>query len=549
MTMMNRATNDESVAAGDIKPTGADEVIWGAEVSRFDAFSRNVSLDYLVLGVQLAIGLVMLPFNVSRLGQSSYGLWVLAASITAYFSLFDLGYGVAQVKFAAEYRAKRDRDGLNQIVSTLFFLFAGIGIAVFGIATVIALNLERLFNVNAGQAATGKYVLLLISGYVAIGFPFSVFGGVVNGFQRHYLNGRVAIVTTIIVALVNLFVLLSGHGLIELVAATTSVRILSYFFYRLNAYRAFPGLRIRPRYFRLSRLREVTGLSVFLLLIDLANKLNYSADAIVIGAFLGTVAISIWAVAQRMIETTQSLTSQVNGALFPVVVDIATAGDDERLRHLLIQGTRLSLAMVVPVGVGLVMLAKPLVTAWVGPNFEPSVPIIYILTLMVALRVGCSMSTTVLKGAGQHRLLAASNAAAAAANVALSMALVRPFGLIGVALGTLLPLGSVCILVLLPAACRRVGLRLRQVFSKAVWPAVWPAVPMASLLYLTRRVGGLTLASIAIQAMAAGCVYAVIFFKLGIGRDEREWYASRIRQALRRWRPVTIQNRLRQTDG
>ena len=38
----------------------------------------------------------MLPFNVAHLGQSAYGLWVLVASVTVYFSMFDMGYGVAQ---------------------------------------------------------------------------------------------------------------------------------------------------------------------------------------------------------------------------------------------------------------------------------------------------------------------------------------------------------------------------------------------------------------------------------------------------------------------
>ena len=67
---------------------------------------QNVSVNYLVTGTELLIGIFMLPFNVAHLGQSAYGLWVLVASVTVYFSMFDMGYGVAQVKFAAKYRAQ-----------------------------------------------------------------------------------------------------------------------------------------------------------------------------------------------------------------------------------------------------------------------------------------------------------------------------------------------------------------------------------------------------------------------------------------------------------
>lgn len=529
-----QAVSAGAVNAKDLTAKDLDETVWGRNFSQFDVFARNISMDYLALGVEMTIGVLMLPFNVAYLGQSAYGLWVLAASIPMYFSMLDLGYGVAQVKFAAQYRARRDREGLNQIVSTLFFLFTIIGIIAFAVGALIAFNIERLFQITPEQSSTGRQVLLIISLYVALGFPFSVFGGVVNGFQRHFLNGFVSIGTSIVVAVVNIAVLMAGYGLVELVAATTAVRLLAYIGYRANAYRAFPGLSIRPAYVRLSRLGEVTGFSAFILLIDVANKLNYSTDAIVIGAFMSTAAIAVWAVAQRLITTTQGLTTQINASLFPIVVDIATQGEMARLRRVFLQGTRLSLAMVIPIAVALALLAQPLVLAWVGSAFSGSVPVIYILAAAVIIRVGNSTATTLLKGAGRHSLLAVANLLMALANLVLSVALVGRYGLIGVALGTLIPLAVISILVLFPAACRRVELPLFETVSKGIWPSVWPIIPVALLLLITRNLVGASLPAVAAQAIIAGALYAIIFLRLAIGRDERGWYFSKIKQLLRR---------------
>ncbi len=319
-----------------------------AQTSQTKLIFQNVSVNYLVAGTELFIGIFMLPFNVAHLGQSAYGLWVLVASITVYFSMLDMGYGVAQVRFAAKYRAQGDVNALNEIASTMFCMFSGVGLVTFLVAVIIALNLGHIFPLTGPQVRAGQIVFLFISAYVALGFPVSVFGGIVNGFQQQYLNGVVAFVTAIVVALVNVAVLVAGYGLTELVAATTSVRILSYLAYALNAYRVFPSLRIRLRYFNRDRLREVTGFSVYILIIDLANKLNYSTDTIVIGAFMGTAAVAVWAVAQRLIEIIQRITDQLNAALFPVVVDSSTVERVDKLQKILIQGTRLSLAMVVP---------------------------------------------------------------------------------------------------------------------------------------------------------------------------------------------------------
>jgi O-antigen/teichoic acid export membrane protein len=448
--------------------------------------------------------------------------------------MFDMGYGVAQVKFAAKYRAQGDTAALNEIASTMFCLFSGVGAFTFALAVLLSLNLGRFFPLTEEQAQTGQIVLLFISAYVALGFPTSVFGGIVNGFQRQYLNGIVAFVTAIVVAGVNVAVLLAGYGLAELVAATTAVRILSYVLYALNAYRVFPALRIRPQYFRRDRLREVTGFSVFILIIDLANKLNYSTDTIVIGAFLGTSAVAIWAVAQRLIEIVQRITDQLNAILFPVVVESSTVQRVDRLQKILVQGTRLSLAMVVPLATVLGLTARPLVMIWVGPAFSASVNVIYILSIVVALRVGNATSAVILKGSDVHKFLAFSNLSMAASNLILSVLFVRVYGLIGVAIGTLIPMLVFSMFVVFPAACRRVEMPVFTVLRKSVWPATWPAMLMGLFIALTR--GGIegSWSLLFLQSLVAAAIYAGLFLSFAINRNERDWYFNKIKEILKR---------------
>ena len=59
--------------------------------------------------------------------------------------------------------------------------------------------------------------MMMIGAQVAIGLPFTIFGGVVNGFQRTYLNAIVGGCVSLAVVTVNILVLWSGGGLVELV--------------------------------------------------------------------------------------------------------------------------------------------------------------------------------------------------------------------------------------------------------------------------------------------------------------------------------------------
>jgi O-antigen/teichoic acid export membrane protein len=494
---------------------------------------RNVSTRYLVILIEALVGLAMLPFNVRHLGPEAYGLWMLTASVTVHFSVLDLGYGGAITKFIAEYRARRNAQALNEIASTMFVVFGVLGLVVYAVAVGIAFNLGSLFKITPDQAAVGKWVLLIIGANVAVNFPFSVYGAVVSGFQRYDANSLVALCSGVLVALVNVAVLWTGYGLLTLVACTTAVRILTYFAYRMNAYRIFPPLQVHPSLFRRTRLREATGFSVYSSIIDWANKLNYQLDEIVIGAFMGSAPIAIWAVADRIASTTQRLTNQLNGVLFPMIVDSDTTHRTERLQKVLLEGTRLSLAMVVPITVAVVVLAQPLVRAWVGSKMLGAAPVMQILAITVAIRVGNATATTLLKGAGRVRYLALANISAGVVNVILSVLLVKPLGLIGVALGTLIPIALVSWFVIFPAACERVGVAPGWAFRRAMWPALWPALVAVICLELTRGISSGTLLAVMAQAALADLLYLVLFL-LAIGRHDRGQYAGKLMDVIAR---------------
>jgi O-antigen/teichoic acid export membrane protein len=512
--------------------------VWGADDRQLATVARNVTTRYLAIATDALIGLVLLPFNVHHLGPEAYGLWMLTASMTTYFSILDLGFGGSIVKFVAYYRAKRDVRGLNEIASTLFVIFSIVGVVAYGVFLVVAFNIGRFFTLTPDQVSTGRALILVIGVYVSLGFPFSIFGGIINGFQRYDLNNMVGVCSSVVVAIVNVVMLLTGYSLVQLVMVTTMIRIATYFVYRLNAYHVFRALSLNPRLFLWSRVRELTSFSVYVAIIDWANKLNYSIDAVIIGAYIGAGAVALWTVPQRLAEMLQRLTNQFNGVIFPVIVDSDAGQKPERLRMIFVQGTRLSLVTVVPLAGVLFLLADPLIRSWVGAKFIDSIVVAQILICVVAIRVGSATATTVLKGAGEHRLLAFTNAGAALANVALSLLWIRRFGLVGQAYGTLLPVAITSIAILWPAACRRVGIGSGEAFRQAVWPTLWPVAAMALAVVPLRNALPPRLFSVAIAGAAGTIVYTVTFLVFAVNKDERQVYLAKAAEIMRSRRPV-----------
>src|SRR5206468_10230714 len=89
------------------------------------------------------------------------------------------------------------------------------------------------------------------------------------------------------------------------------------------------------------------------------------------------------------------------------------------------------------------------------------VPLYFLAAAGVVLSAQGPVSNLLL-GTGRHRLVAFTTLAEGAANLALSIVLVRRFGLWGVAAGTALPVIAANFLITVPAGCRQVGLPLGQ---------------------------------------------------------------------------------------
>ena len=77
--------------------------------------------------LNMVVGLVYTPYMLRMLGQSEYGLYSLAASIIAYLTVLDLGFGNAIVRYTAKFEAEGKKREQQEMFGMFFLLYIGIG--------------------------------------------------------------------------------------------------------------------------------------------------------------------------------------------------------------------------------------------------------------------------------------------------------------------------------------------------------------------------------------------------------------------------------------
>jgi O-antigen/teichoic acid export membrane protein len=157
-----------------------------------------------------------------------------------------------------------------------------------------------------------------------------------------------------------------------------------------------------------------------------------------------------------------------------------------------------------------------------------------LLAYVVVLRAWMGIPSTVLKGSGRAGFVAKAAVVCAVANVLLSVVLVKSIGLVGVALGTVIPVTVTATCAIFPAACRAVELDVLSGYRRVVWPAVWPALIVMAAVAYTRHLVPLRLVAVLAHMIAGAITYVVLFVACGLEREERQWFTTKLTELWRR---------------
>lgn len=192
----------------------------------------------------------------------------------------------------------------------------------------------------------------------------------------------------------------------------------------------------RPRWeFSWQSFRSLWAVGVTVLGIELLDAVQANIDKLVIGAFFTTNELGVYYLAQRigtiLVELVTTVISRVSFTTFSRVQD-----DPERLNRIFRQLTFAASAVSIPI-FGLVALLSPQIVPFVfGPNWEDSIPILWVLAPGWALAAVMYFDRTVLLATGHAKTALSLALFQNVVGIGLVFALV-PFGVLGVAFSRL----------------------------------------------------------------------------------------------------------------
>lgn len=463
-----------------------------------------------MLATNIVVGIFLAPFILHHLGDTAFGIWVLIFSITGYYGLFDFGIRSSILRYFSRSLATNDREELGKIINTSLFAYTCVGVLTFVLTLALAPYLDKLFHITPEFHSTARSLLLTVGAAVALGFPLEISGSLLEGLQRFDIVNLSGIVATIVRGVLIVVALRHGGGILSVALITVAAPLITAIVRGVIVQRICP-LPFGWQYVDRATFRKMAGYSSITFITIVAGRLKFKTDEIIIGSMMSAVAITYFNIGARIVDYAGLVVVGAAQIFLPMSSRSDAVGNTDALRRIFVLGNRFCALVILPICATLVILGKSVIEVWVGKRYvATSYPILVIMIVATTLMWVQGASTRVLFGISKHRMLAVVTLIEGAANVVLSVLLVRPYGIIGDSLGTAIPMFCSMVFFLPSHMCRQLGVQMRTYLREAYMLPVLLCFPMiAAMLLLKMWFAPHTFAQLAVHLSIASLVYGI----------------------------------------
>jgi O-antigen/teichoic acid export membrane protein len=481
---------------------------------------RNTAWNYGGFVINLGTNLIMFPYVVHHLGDAASGVWLLLAAVTGYMGLLELGIVPSLTQIIAAALARGERDGVSRAASSsqaVLVALAVVSLLLLGCSA----GLVRMLRVPPSLETQALLALRVAIVGFALRMPLATYQGILLGSQRQDRCNQLWIIVGLVKFIAAAIVLTLGYGLVALVTTEMIIHLLAGAPQIRWVFKEVPTLRLSWRLVNYEDVRHLLSFGTAMLAVTVCSLVIEQADRLVVASFLPIAMVTHYAAAWKIYMLAFAITTTVVQAVSPLAAELHGRADRPALTRLFLRTTKYSVILAWPLVLSLAFAGGFVLRIWMGESFVGSLQVVQVLA--------ASFAITAYNHAGYSALIGMRRVGPtlwryfvpqAILNLALSVLLVQRLGIVGVALGTMVPAAALEYFFL-GFVLAELQVTWKEFFARTVTPVALPALVAFSPLALMYV--GVDSRSFLLPLVAVACslVYALLVWR-GLDKEERD---------------------------
>ena len=493
-------------------------------------------LSYVVLALQNLVGLLYTPFMLRMMGKSEYGLYSIAASIVAYLTILDLGFGNAIIRYTAKYRAEGKVEEQYKMFGMFFLIYCGIGLITLLAGGALYANAENIFDASmtANELARTRIILALMVLNLAITFPFSLFGSIITSYEQFVFQKVIAIARIILNTATMIVLLNLGYRAIAMVVVTTLFNMITL---GLNFWYCKHYLKIKLVFarFQWGFLKEVSIYSFWIFLNAIMDRIYWSTGQFVLGAYAGTAVVAVFAIAIQLETMYMSFSTAISGVFLPKVTSMAVRDSDGKaISDLFIKTGRVQYCVMILVLTGFFLFGRQFIHLWAGEGYDDAYIIAMFFFVPLTVPLIQNMGITILQARNQMKFRSLLYLGISLVSFGAQIPLAKYYGGIGCAcaIAGALVLGQILVMNVYYQVKQKIN--ILGFWFEILKMSFVPALLTVATYYILQHYTLDSVVKLIAGILIYLAVYLPLFFAISMNAYERDLILNPIKKILKK---------------
>ena len=377
------------------------------EVAR-GQFAKNVAATIVARVVNMARGVLIVPFLLAHIGLEAYGIWTTIFILVTYVGVTTLGISNVYIKYVAEFHARREYDRANALLSTGLAVTIPLCAAVFLFFLLGWSWIAPWLRLPAAHQGDGKEAVLIVLGVFLSSIALSAFSDMLSGTQQIASTQVFLSVSIVAEFALIVWLVLAGRGIRGLAEAYLARTAINDGLTIWWACRRLKWLHLSPRLAGRESLKYVIHFGGLVQLQSMLAIFLASVERVAALGLINASAAGLLDVAKKWPVSLSSIPTAFFAALLPAAAHVDAASDRavrlSNLRELYLRGSRYSNLCTAAFVAAMAFWARPILNVWLGPELLMGgrlVPLFVVFSFAMQLHMLTGPGTSILRGMGR----------------------------------------------------------------------------------------------------------------------------------------------------
>jgi O-antigen/teichoic acid export membrane protein len=271
---------------------------------RLNKLTKNVIGSFFLQGINIIIGIIIVPLTITFVNSDNYAIWLTLSSILMWFSIFDIGFGSGLKNRLAEALAKNNYSLAKTYISTTYFSVGFLMLIAIFLFSIFGwyIDWSKVFNVDASMSLYLKKIVYIVMILFFFRFFLQLISNILTAFQLPVVASAISTISNILIVIIifGLSKITTGN-LLTLSIVMSAIPVLIYIFFSFYLYNTkYKNVSPSFHYIDKTKIKNLLGIGIKFFIIQISMIILFQSSNFLIIQLFGSDEVVQYNIAYKL---------------------------------------------------------------------------------------------------------------------------------------------------------------------------------------------------------------------------------------------------------